>query len=261
MIGILFQNLVILLSALLILWLLSIKIKDASIIDIFWGPACALPAVITFLRLEGASFRATLLTGLVSIWALRLAIYLGRRNLGHGEDYRYQKMRAHQKSDAAFAKWSLPYIFWMQGCVAWFISLPVQVGQFGGNTALGPLAFIGVIIFLAGLSFETIGDWQLQKFKSNADNAGKLMTEGLWSLTRHPNYFGDATVWAGLTLIALESSYGYLTILSPLVMAYFLINISGKSLTEKHMDRKYPEYAAYRARVSGFVPMPPKSNP
>jgi steroid 5-alpha reductase family enzyme len=252
------ENLFILLTLMTLLWMLSVQIRDASIIDIFWGPACALPAVLTLMRQETPSLRAYIMTGLVSLWALRLAFYLARRNLGQGEDYRYQRMREKKGRDDAFARWSLIHVFWMQSLIAWFVSLPVQLGQFGPDD-FGVLAWIGAAIFVIGLLFETIGDWQLMAFKSDPANKGKLMTGGLWSFTRHPNYFGDAAVWTGLTLIALESPYGLWTILSPVVMGYFLVKISGKAMTERHMEKKYPEYAAYRNHVSGFFPMPPKN--
>ena len=254
-----FTNFLLLLLALSCLWVLSVRIKDASIIDIFWGPACAFGAVLTYFRMEGSSPRDLLLTVLACLWAFRLAAYLAKRNLGHGEDLRYQKMRAAQVDDKAFERWSFTRVYMLQGVIAWFISLPVQLGQLGPDAPLGLLSFIGILIFSIGLAFETIGDWQLTKFKANPDNKGKLMTRGLWSWTRHPNYFGDATVWFGLTLIALSAPIGWLTILSPVVMAYFLVNISGKSLTERHMRKKYPEWATYAATTSGFFPMPPKS--
>lgn len=251
-------NLTIVLALLTALWLVSIRIKDASIIDIAWGPACALPAILTFLRLEAPGPRALLLTALVSIWAARLAFYLGRRNLGHGEDIRYQKMREAQGSDAAFARWSLPRVYWLQGVIAWFVSLPVQWGQFG-DAPLGVLAVIGVLVFAIGLAFETIGDFQLAAFKADPSNKGKLMTRGLWRWTRHPNYFGDAAVWTGLTLIALNSPLGPYTILSPVVMTVFLVFISGKAMTERMMEKKYPAYADYKYRTAGFFPWPPRS--
>ena len=259
MFGLIFSNLAILLVLLTILWGVSVRVRDASIIDIAWGPACALPAVLTFLRTDGAEPRAILLTLLVCLWAGRLGLYLASRNLGHGEDYRYRKMRERQGSDAAFARWSLPFVFWMQGVIAWFVSLPVQLGQFGAD-GLGWLAGIGTAVFFIGLGFEALGDWQLKQFKAKPENGGKLMTTGLWAWTRHPNYFGDAAVWTGLTLIALESPLGVWTILSPAVMAFFLIKISGKAMTERHMRRKYPEYAEYERRTSGFFPLPPKKS-
>ena len=244
-----------------VLWAVSVRIKDASIIDIAWGPACALPAALTLIRTDGMEPRATLVTALVLLWAGRLAWHLGRRNLGHGEDFRYVKMREKQGSDAAFASWSLIYVFGLQASIAWFVSLPTQVGQFGGQAGLGVLAYLGIIIFLVGLLFETIGDWQLSQFKAKPENKGKLMTTGLWSLTRHPNYFGDAAVWTGLTLIALESQFGWATILSPIVMTYFLYNVSGKALLERSMSKKYPEYEDYKRRVSGFIPWPASQKP
>lgn len=258
LIYLLLGNLVGLWAALAVLWAVSVRIRDASIIDIFWGPACAFGAVATLLRGDGASPRDMLLTALVCLWAARLAFHLARRNLGHGEDYRYQAMRRRQGSDAAFARWSLIYVFGLQGLIAWFVSLPVQVGQIGGPEGLGPLALFGATAFAFGFAFETVGDAQLAAFKADPANKGKLMTRGLWAWTRHPNYFGDACVWTGLTIIALESPYGWTALLSPIVMTHFLVNISGKALLERGMEKKYPEYAAYKKSTSGFFPLPPK---
>ncbi|NWG91112.1 MAG: DUF1295 domain-containing protein [Parvularculaceae bacterium] len=249
-------NLALLWAAMVVLWIVSIRMKDASIIDIFWGPACALGAAATLLRTNGASPRDAVLTFLVCLWAARLSIHLARRNLGHGEYYRYARMRQSRGSDTAFARWSLIWVFGLQGLIAWFISLPVQVGQIGGEGALGPLALLGIAVFAVGLAFETVGDAQLRRFKADPRNKGRLMTRGLWSLTRHPNYFGDAMVWTGLTLVALEGSFGFLSILSPFVMTHFLVNISGKALLERGMEKKYPEYAAYKQSTSGFFPLP-----
>ncbi|MFN3961091.1 MAG: DUF1295 domain-containing protein [Parvularculaceae bacterium] len=251
-------NLALLLFALALVWVVSVRIKDASIIDIAWGPACALGAILTFLREDGAGPRDLLLTALVALWAGRLALHLAARNLGHGEDYRYARMRAKQGSDAVFARWSLINVYAMQGLIAWFVSWPVQLGQLGPDRPLGALAVLGAAVFALGLAFEAVGDWQLKRFKADPANKGKLMMRGLWAWTRHPNYFGDAAVWTGLTLIALEGPYGWLTVLSPLIMAHFLVNVSGKALLERAMEKKYPEYAAYRRSTSGFLPMPPR---
>ena len=251
-------NLGLLALCFLALWALSARLKDASIVDIFWGPACALGAVFTIVRTGELTVRGLLLTALVVAWAGRLALHLARRNLGHGEDYRYQAMRKKRKSDADFAIWSLVWVYGLQCVIAWFVSLPVQIGQIGGAAHLGVLSFVGGLVFAGGLFFEAVGDDQLRRFKSDPANAGKLMTQGLWSWTRHPNYFGDACVWAGLTLIALEAPLGWTTVLSPLVMTYFLVNVSGKALLERRLEKRYPEYADYRARTSGFLPMPPR---
>ncbi|MDZ7627334.1 MAG: DUF1295 domain-containing protein [Parvularculaceae bacterium] len=254
-------NLAALWLALAALWFVSVRLKDASIIDIAWGPACAFGPLLTFAISDGGSPRNLVLAALVSLWAGRLALHLAQRNLGHGEDYRYRKMRERQGSDAAFARWSLINVYGLQGLIAWFVSWPAQLGQLGPDKPLGVLAIIGVAVFGVGLAFEAVGDWQLKRFKADPANKGKLMTRGLWAWTRHPNYFGDAAVWTGLTLIALESPYGWVTIFSPAVMAFFLVNVSGKALLERNMEKKYPEYASYKQSTSGFLPMPPRRAP
>ena len=228
------------------LWLTSVRLRNAGIIDAFWGPLCALPAILTFLLVDGSSPRDVVLVGLVTLWAMRLAIHLGQRNFGHTEDYRYAAMRQKQGSDAAFARWSLIFVFLLQPVIAWAISLPVQLGQLGPDAPLGPIAFLGIVVFCIGLAFETIGDAQLKAFRSDPTNKGKLMTKGLWAWTRHPNYFGDACLWFGLAIIALESPLGWIGLLSPFLMAHFLINVSGKALLERGMSKKYAEYEAYK---------------
>lgn len=265
MITILLQNFALMLTVFFIVWVISVLVKDASIVDILWGPSLAIPAVATLLLHEGANPRASVLTLMVSLWALRLGLYLGRRNLGHGEDFRYQAMRAKAGSDRKFAIQSLLGVYLLQYVVSFFVSLPVQVGQFGshalfgtGGGTLGGIAWIGIGIFAVGLAFETIGDAQLSSFKKDPANDGKLMDRGLWGWTRHPNYFGDSAVWFGLFLIAVESAHGYLTALSPVVMFIFLYFLSGKGLLERLMAKKYPDYDDYRRRVSGFFPWPPR---
>jgi len=239
-------------------WGLSVRLKDASIVDVLWGPACALPAVVTYITFSTADPRSAILAALAAVWATRLAVHLGQRNFGHGEDYRYAAMRRKQGDGRAFAEWSLVNVFTLQCTIAWFVSLPVQIGQIGGSGTLGIAGVVGVILFAVGFGFEAIGDYQLRAFKRRAENRGKLMTHGLWSITRHPNYFGDCCVWWGLYLIAAESAFGWITILSPVLMTYLLINVSGKKLLERRLRKTYPEYEAYARRVSGFIPLPPR---
>ncbi len=257
MLSLIFINLMILLAVFGLVWLVSLRIKDASIVDVLWGPACATPALLTYFMADVVTPRATVITILVTLWGARLGFYLGRRNLGHGEDFRYVAMRRKVGSDKAFAVWSLHRVFLLQCLIAWFVSLPTQIGQIGGAGTLGVLAWLGIAGFVIGLGFEAIGDYQLRQFKKNPANKGKLMDRGLWSWTRHPNYFGDAAVWTGLTLIALEAPSGYITLLSPALMIFFLYSVSGKALLERTMEKKYPEYAGYKKRVSGFFPRPP----
>lgn len=247
-----------LLACFVALWALSVRLKDASIVDIAWGPACALPGVLTYFRTDAADPRAGILVALSCLWAGRLATHLARRNIGHGEDYRYRAMRAKQGSDLAFARWSLVWVFGLQATIAWLVSMPLQLGQLGGPPTMGVVGIAGILVFAAGFLFEAIGDAQLAAFKRDPANKGKLMTRGLWALTRHPNYFGDACVWAGLALIALEAPHGWAALFSPALMAFFLVRVSGKALLERKLRKTYPEYAAYAQRVSGFIPCPPR---
>ncbi|MBI1392255.1 MAG: DUF1295 domain-containing protein [Alphaproteobacteria bacterium] len=255
---ILILNFACLWAAAIALWAVSVRLRNASIVDIFWAIFCAAPAFVTLAAVDGAHPRDIVLTGLAGLWALRLSSYLARRNIGHGEDYRYVAMRRSREARGDFARWSLSRVFLLQATIAWFVSLPVQVGQFGPDRPLGLVAFIGIAVFLLGLAFEAVGDAQLRAFKRDPGNKGKLMTSGLWSWTRHPNYFGDACVWFGLGLIALEGPAGWIGAASPFVMAHFLVNVSGKALLERAMTKKYPAYEEYRRRTSGFFPLPPR---
>jgi len=240
----------------LIVWLISLAIRDASIVDIVWGLGFVLIAWTTFLLFDGAAARRQLIVALVSIWGLRLAGYLAWRNLGHGEDYRYQAMR--KRHGNAFAWKSLYVVFGLQGVVMWIVSLPVQAGQFGStDSALSVLDGLGAAVWAAGLLFETVGDYQLARFKADPSNQGQVMNRGLWRYTRHPNYFGDFLVWWGLYLIALANG-AWWSFVGPLVMSIFLMRISGVTLLERKLKQRREGYADYIQSTSAFFPMPPR---
>ncbi|MFN5839835.1 MAG: DUF1295 domain-containing protein, partial [Acidimicrobiaceae bacterium] len=169
-------------------WLLSVIIKNASIVDIVWGAGFAITSWVLALTVDGDSGRQLLLAVMVGVWGTRLALYLAKRNIGHGEDWRYKAMR--KKAGKKFTYSSLVTVFGLQGALMWVVSLPVQFGNGDSSPGVGPLAVIGIMVWLVGLSFEAIGDFQLARFKRDPNNAGKVMDQGLWSLTRHPNYFG-----------------------------------------------------------------------
>jgi steroid 5-alpha reductase family enzyme len=243
-----------------LVWIISVFKRDASIIDIFWSIGCVLPGIVAYYLVgENFPYQILLLT-LGLIWAVRLAGYLAIRNLPHGEDYRYARARKSVGDDRKFALVSLVRIYGVQFILSWLISLPLQLGMVGvGSTPIGVLGYLGAAVWLVGLVFEAGGDYQLTQFKKDPANKGKLMMQGLWSWTRHPNYFGDSMIWSGLSMIALASPYGIWAIISPVMMTFFLLKVTGKSLTELHMMKKYPEYEAYKRQTSGFIPMPPKS--
>lgn len=239
-------------------WLVSLAAKDASVVDIVWGLGFVVVAWTVRLTVDGVDARQDLLVALTTIWGLRLAGYLALRNLGHGEDRRYQAMR--RKHGARFPIVSLVTVFALQGVIMFVVSLPVQLGQAADEpTSLGVLAWVGMALWAVGMFFEAVGDAQMRRFQADPANKGRVMDRGLWGWTRHPNYFGDSCVWFGIGLVAVETGVGgIVALVGPVVMTYFLINISGKALLERTIGKRRPGYADYVARTSGFVPRPPK---
>jgi steroid 5-alpha reductase family enzyme len=246
------------LAFMFLLWLYSLAKKDASIVDSFWGPGFALIAWISLLLTDGYQPRKFLLVSLVTLWGLRLGLHIFTRNHGKGEDYRYQAMR-RQHGDK-FPVVSLFTVFGFQGLLMWFISMPLQIAQVSTMPdRLTLFDYLGAALWAIGFLFEALGDWQLKQFKAEPKNQGKVMDKGLWRYTRHPNYFGDATLWWGYYLIACAVPNGFWTALSPLTMTVFLMNVSGVSLLEKSLKKNKPGYAEYIARTSSFFPLPPKA--
>lgn len=238
-------------------WLVSLAARDASLVDLVWGVAFVVVTAAVGLAGDGASSRRLLLAVLVGVWGLRLSGYLAWRNLGHGEDYRYQAMR--KKYGDRFPLISLVVVFGLQGVLVWVVSLPVQLAADAAEpSGIGLLAWLGIALWALGLGFETIGDAQLSRFKADPANKGQVMDRGLWRYTRHPNYFGDATLWWGIWLVAASSWVAVGTVIGPLAMTYLLAKGTGKPLTEKSMSESKPGYGDYVRRTSGFVPLPPR---
>lgn len=234
------------------LW--SRRAGRVAVVDTVWGLffvgiGWAAAAVASF------GTRSTLLAVLATLWGGRLAWHLHRRSRGQGEDFRYAALMADVPEDQRF-RWAVKRVFATQGVVAWFVGLPLTVAA-ATSRPLGVVGWIGVGLWAVGLAFEAIGDAQLRAFKADPANRGKIMDRGLWAWTRHPNYFGDATVWWGLWLIAAEAWPGVLTVLSPVAMTWFLAFRTGAKLLEKTMAKR-PGYPEYMARTSGFFPLPPK---
>ena len=252
------------LGCVLILWVISIRISDMSIIDIFWGPGFAVVAIVGFVLSAdadaGSGTRRILATVLTVAWAVRLGAYLWWRNHGKGEDPRYTA--AFRNRIQHNLHWhTLTRVFLLQGLLIWLISMPVQLAQYLTRpSTLGIPAALGTLLWLIGFLFEAISDSQLARFKADPANRGHVMDRGLWRYTRHPNYFGNACLWWGLWLIACDHWVGLLTVFAPVLMTHFLLNVTGKALLERRMSRSRPEYVAYIARTSGFFPWPPKSS-
>ena len=249
-----------LLVCVVLLWLLSIRLRDASIIDIFWGPAFGVVALVGFALSDGhgVETRRTLVTVLTVAWAARLGVYLYFRNRGKGEDPRYTA--AYRKRFPTNLHWhTLTKVFLLQGLLVWLISTPVQLAQYLLQPAsLGLAAYVGAGLWIVGFMFEAIADWQLARFKKEPANRGRVLDRGLWRYSRHPNYFGNACLWFGLWLVACDHPLGFATVYSPILMTHFLLNVTGKKLLEKRMSRARPDYADYIARTPGFFPWFPR---
>jgi steroid 5-alpha reductase family enzyme len=241
----------------LITWVVSVAIRNASIVDITWGFGFVCVAWAVRLTVDdGLPARQWLLVGMTTLWGLRLAGYLFWRNHGAGEDYRYRAMR--KRYGDRFWLVSLGTVFLFQGLMMFVVSLPVQLGQVDDSPDLGVIAGIGVVVWLVGLAFEVTGDAQLARFKADPANAGTVMDRGLWRYTRHPNYFGDACVWWGIGLVAAETGSAAWTLVGPLLMTVLLRRVSGVTLLEKSLVKRRAGYVEYVARTSPFFPRKPR---
>lgn len=240
------------------LWFLSLRMRDAGIVDIFWGPGIAAMAWWYAWQVGWSSLSTKhwICLGLVTLWALRLGIYLAKRNLGKPEDYRYARMR-----DSAGKQWwwfSFFKVFLLQGTIIWTISSLFWL-IFSGPASWTWLNTLGLLLWSVGFFFETVGDWQLAHFKSDPTNQGQVLDTGLWRYTRHPNYFGDACVWWGYFLLASSHPDAFWFLFSPIYMTFLLLKISGVAMLEKDQtSKKAGKYEAYKAQTSAFIPWWPK---
>jgi len=247
----------------LLVWLICLMTNDASVIDLFWGLSFAMIALLSvYLISQTQPFTPylILLTALPVIWAIRYTLYIWWRNIGHGEDKRYTAMR----EEIPASQWPLYCLFRVyafQALAMLIVALPIILGLASGaahDTKISVLALIGACIWLIGFLFEAIGDFQLAGFikkrkKLGAEITGKVMDKGLWKYTRHPNYFGNATLWWGVYIVACDTPWGFLSIIGPLFMNYALVKISGAAHLEQTLSKR-PEYAQYMEKTSRFIP-------
>ncbi|HSM01689.1 MAG TPA: DUF1295 domain-containing protein [Acidimicrobiia bacterium] len=243
-------------AAMVLLWIVSVLLRDASIVDPFWGTAFVVVAWTAALVVGAWDAHDLILAAMVTVWGARLSGYLLWRNLGKGEDYRYQAMR--RRWGSRFWIISLGTVFLLQGVLVWVVSLPVQVAILAPGD-LGLITAAGLAIWSIGLIFETVGDAQLARFKADPANDGKVMDRGLWRYTRHPNYFGDFCVWWGIYVVALDASGTAWTVIGPLVMSFLLLRVSGVAMLEKTISKRRPGYDEYASRTNAFFPGPVKS--
>ncbi|MDD9952325.1 MAG: DUF1295 domain-containing protein [Zetaproteobacteria bacterium] len=253
MLTLLTLNIQVIFVCMLLLWLLSLRLKDVSIIDRFWGLLYVIQVWLIAWQVETWTPRIMLVGALVSLWGVRLSLHLHLRNRGLPEDYRYQQMRLRH-GPHKFWWYSFLSVFCIQGVLAVLIGSPFLFIAQASHLAWTAWDFLGGVLFTTGFIFEAVGDHQLKAFKRDPTQRGKLLTTGLWSLTRHPNYFGDALLWWGIGCFALTAPYGYLSLGGPLLMQFLLMKVSGVKLLEKQLEHSKPGYRTYMETTPAFYP-------
>lgn len=247
-----FQTLIPMLLLAGIFWLISIVKKDVSIVDSLWSVFFIVGCITSYMQLDAPGLRAQIIMLLVLIWGLRLSLYITLRHWGHEEDHRYQQIRNNNQPN--FKLKSLYLIFILQALLAWIISLPLFFAIHSTGEP-GYLDWLGILLWFTGMYFEAVADYQLWKFKRNRDNMGKIYTAGLWSYTRHPNYFGEFLIWWGYFCLSLAAGgvLAVIAVISPLIMTFLLMKFSGVALLEKSM-KKRPGYENYMHNTNAFFP-------
>ena len=237
-------------------WFIAARIRGRNdIADVAWGLGFILAAAVSLIAGGVYPQRGLLVSSLVLVWGIRLALHIHSRNRGRGEDPRYRQWR--EEWGTWFVLRSFLQIFMLQGALLLLVSVPVVFTNTAQSVPLGWLDLPGLAIWLAGFCFEAIGDWQLLRFIRNPDNKGKLMTSGLWRYTRHPNYFGEVTLWWGIWLMTLSLPGGWLTIVGPLTITILILKVSGIPMLERPYEGR-ADFQDYKHRTSAFFPLPPK---
>lgn len=238
-------------------WIYSLIKNNVTIADSLWGVGFILIAWITFFNTEGFIYRKILITALVTLWGLRLFIHITKRNRGKGEDPRYTEWRKEYGDNFKFV--SLFKVFLVQALFLWIISLSIQIGSLSKTPDYITLFdLLGLAVWAGGFLIESFADYQLSSFLKKPENRGKIMNRKLWRYSRHPNYFGESAMWWGIFIIALSVPQGYITIISPVVITYTLLRITGVTLMEKTIFGDNPEYKEYVRRTSSFIPWFPR---
>ncbi len=248
------------LAAMLVLalvgWGISVARRNVTLVDSLWGLFFLFGSLAYVAAGSDWTARSKLLLLIVFVWSARLCGYLSWRNWGPHEDKRYQAIR--QNNEPHFWLKSLYLVFGLQAILAWIISLPL-LGIANSSRPLNGLDLLGLAVWLFGLAWESIGDWQLTRFKANPANRGAVMDAGLWKYSRHPNYFGECCLWWGYYLIAVAAG-AWWSLPGPLLMTFLLLKVSGVALLEKDIGDRRPAYADYIRRTHAFLPGKPKGN-
>jgi steroid 5-alpha reductase family enzyme len=240
-----------------VIWIISVFLKNVSIVDLFWGLGFVLVAGIYYYYGSGLPGRQTIVLVMVIVWGLRLSVYLGWRNIGKGEDFRYQDFR---KKYGKNRYWWVSFFqtFMLQGVLMWLISAPLLGAMYeGDDIRLNLLDYMGILFWIIGFIFEAGGDLQLARFKADPANKTKILNKGFWRYTRHPNYFGDAAIWWGFGFFSMAAGR-YIPVLGSILMTLMIIKVSGVAMLEKTLNNSKPGYKDYAQKTSAFIPWFPK---
>lgn len=235
-----------------VLFFIAQKLHNNSIVDLAWGVGFVLVALTGYIVMPEKTKISTTILVLVTVWGVRLFWHLAKRNIGKPEDYRYVNMRKRWGKHWAKLKAYLN-VFVLQGVLLLVVSLPILLTMTSSVKAFYWWNGVGILVWVIGFAFETIGDYQLTKFKKKESNHGKLLTTGLWSITRHPNYFGEALSWWGIFLISLNQVRNVWGVIGPLTITLLLLFVSGVPLLEKKYGQR-PDFVAYAEKTSKFLP-------
>lgn len=251
------EALILILAYFTLFFVIAQIIKNNSIVDIGWGIGFVIVAWYTFLRAGNGTEAGFLTTGLVTVWGSRLFYHIIKRNWKKPEDFRYAAWRKE------WGRWVIPraffQVFMLQAFFMVVIAYPVVAINITERASYTLWVIIGLIVWLKGFFWEALGDWQLKQFIKNPENKGKIMKRGLWKYTRHPNYFGEATMWWGIFIIGIGTGSGFLGIISPLTITFLLVFVSGVPMLEKKYADN-PEFQAYARLTSKFIPWFPKKD-
>lgn len=239
-----------------LIYFIAVFYKDFSIVDIAWGLGFILVLVIDLARLAPNDTRSIILALMVIIWGIRLGIYLFFRNIGKGEDFRYQNMRRGWGDKANLKAYF--YVFLMQAVLLIIISSPITLILKNSKSPLEWSDFLGIVLYLVGMFFESVADWQVYRFKTHPQNKDKLFTEGLYKYSRHPNYFGEFLIWWGVFCFSIADGPILLSLIGPITISFLLLKVSGIPLLEKKR-KENPEYQSWKGKTNAFIPWPPKN--